>query len=115
MTDETRYNNRQIERMFDQQSTEIKEYFDSTMKPFAEQLALTARDVTELKLTKAQQAGFNRATIFYGGILISMALGLGGWALLEVANIGEIVHSQVQSTIQESLGAEQSQSYQTNK
>lgn len=115
MTDEIRYNNRQIERMFDQQSTELKEYFDKVMKPFAEEIAKTTNSVTELKLSQANQKGFNRATIVYGSILISMALGLGGWALLEVANIGETVHSQIQNTLQESMGAEQMQSYQTNK
>ena len=35
MADEERYNNRQIERMFDEQSKDLKEHFDGAINPLA--------------------------------------------------------------------------------
>lgn len=102
--------------MLDQQSTEIKEYFDATIKPFAEQLALTAKEVSGLKLKQASQAGFNQAISIAGTIGFAILLGLGGWVLITVANIPETIHTQLSNLVtQESLGSQGIQSYQNNK
>lgn len=39
--DEERYNNRQIERMFDEQSIDLKQYFDSKIEPLVRQVTIT--------------------------------------------------------------------------
>ncbi len=60
MVDEERYNNRQIERMFDEQKTEfrkglesqsddLKEHIDLALKPILEQVTKTNGRVTKLE------------------------------------------------------------------
>lgn len=41
MAEEERYNNRQIERMFDEQSADIKEHFDTALAPVIAQTTKT--------------------------------------------------------------------------
>lgn len=48
MTDEERYNNRQIERMFDEQSRDIKSHMDAAIAPLTTQVMKTNGTVTFL-------------------------------------------------------------------
>lgn len=49
MKEEARYSNRQIEKMLDDQSTDIKEHMDMALKPILEQTKKTNGRVTKLE------------------------------------------------------------------
>lgn len=111
MTDEeTRYNNRQIERMIDEnkqaiiaQSVELKQHVTDTIKPFLTLLTNLDGRTTELELKRAAQGGYNRAMAVAGTVGFTVVLALSGWALYQVANIGKTVHAQLQDTVQNAV------------
>lgn len=97
--DEIRYNNRQIERMLDSQSQDLKEHIDSTIAPLLAQVTKTNGRVTELERKRFEQNGFNKAAAVAGGVGFTVLMALFGWELYTVSNIGHTVHVQVESVI----------------
>lgn len=104
--DETRYNNRQIERMIDEnkqaivaQSIELKKHVTDTIQPFLKMLSSVDERTTDLELKRAAQGGYNRAMAAAGGVGFSVLLALSGWALYQVANIGHTVHTQLEDNV----------------
>lgn len=103
MSDETPYNNRQIERMLDNQSTDLKQHFDETIEPLAEQVGQTNGRVKSLELKNAEQAGFNRAIARSATAGFTVLVGLIGWLLLQQANIDQRIQKDTVAEIQQAL------------
>lgn len=79
--DEERYNNRQIERLLDSQSTEIKEYMKLLTDPILEQVKKTNGRVTKLE----DKVAVN--TKYIWGIILVFT---GAWGIV-LAVIGGLV------------------------
>lgn len=101
--EETRYNNRQIERMLDTQSKELKEHVTLTIRPFLELLSDLDKRTQDLELKRASQNGYNKAMAVSGGVGFTVLMALSGWALYQVANIGRTVHTQLENTVQSAV------------
>lgn len=101
MDDEIRYNNRQIERMLDSQSQDLKEHMEKTIQPLVTQVTRTNGRVTELERRGFEQNGFNRAIGVSLGIAIPLLLSAIGWALYEITQIPQTVQSQFQTALSE--------------
>lgn len=98
MTEE-RYNNRQIERMLDLQSEDIKKHISSAITPILIQVTRTNGRVTELELSRATQRGFNKAMSIAFSVGFAILIGLAGWALYETSTIPDRVQSSVQQAL----------------
>lgn len=103
--DETRYNNRQIERMLDSQSQDLKTHMESVIAPLVTQVTKTNGRVTELERKRATQEGFNGAMTIAGTVGFTVLMALFGWVLFTVSNIGHTVHTQVINAVSETLAA----------
>lgn len=103
--DEERYNNRQIERMLDSQSQELKDYFDKSLKPLIEQVTKTNGRVSTLELRRENQAGFNRAMAVASSVGFTVVMALAGWALYQVASLEPTIHTEVQQSVKDALSS----------
>lgn len=98
MAEEQTYSNRQVERLLDEQSKDIKEYILATTTPILLQTQKTngrvtknEDDIVSIKVWRGWMAG-GLAVI---GVLIPIIVGLQVWMLLQIINIP----SQVQTAI----------------
>lgn len=99
MADEERYNNRQIERMLDSQSQDLKNHFDESIRPLTEQVTKTNGRVKDLELKNAKQSGYNQGM----GVILSVVtvgvMALFGWVLYQVAEEPIYIHQAIQESL----------------
>ncbi len=100
---EAPYNNRQIERMLDTQSQDLKDHFDKVINPLTERVGLTNGRVKEIELKNASQAGFNKAMVWVAMACLTSFIGLFGWVLYQEANIDQRIQQDVAPIIQQAL------------
>lgn len=103
MDEEARYNNRQIERMLDSQSQDLKKHMEDTIAPLLAQVTKTNGRVTTLEFKRASQEGFMKAMAVAGGIGFTVLMALFGWSLYTTSNIPHTVHVQLQNAFTEQL------------
>lgn len=96
MTEEERYSNRQIERMFDEQSRDLKEHFDDTIEPLTVQVTKTNG-----RLRWAERMIW----VAMGALVILTPLMT--WALVQIVGLKDSIkndiHTQTQTAVQDVL------------
>lgn len=94
--EEERYNNRQIERMLDEQSTDLKSYIDLALEPLIVQTTKTNGMVGKHHWYIAMAIG--------GLAILSITvLPIMGWSLLQIVTIEQNIHAQVTQAVSQAL------------
>lgn len=92
MTDEERYTNRQIERMLDDQSNDLKGHFDLVIKPLVVQVTKTNGRVSWLE---------KMMWLALGALAIAMPLLT--WVVNTVSKQQAVQTSQIQQAVRDAL------------
>lgn len=102
MVDEERYSNRQIERLLDEQSKDIKEHIDAKTEPILSQTTRTngrvnnnEADIIRYKIWRGWMTG-SLAVI---GLMLPVVLAIQAWEIEQILNITSSVHTAVDDAI----------------
>lgn len=119
MSEEERYNNRQIEKMFNDQSIELKAHMDLVTRPILEQTLKTNGRVNGLE-AKMQDLKSWRTGLSWGGAVLfffmtTFILPVLTWNLLQTIQLKESIHQDVQAAAQSGVDKAFSQNLQTNQ
>lgn len=87
METEERYNNRQIERLLDNQTADIKELMKSELAPILAQTTKTNGRVTSLEDKSARTAGQVSLAAYIGIPIISIIVSVISWMALQIVAI----------------------------
>jgi len=93
---EERYNNRQIERLLDTQSTDIKEHMDMKIAPLLAQVLKTNGRVN-----------FNEKMIWLAMGAIPLCASVLGWLLMDYIEFKEQIAKEVESAVYQTLDSYQ--------
>lgn len=106
MPDEERYNNRQIEKMLADQSSDLKEHINHATAPILEQTTKTngrllraEGDITEIRVWRGWITG-GMAIIM---IVLPVVVGLITWALIQVVNIDHTISKAIDEAFDANL------------
>lgn len=91
MSEEERYSNRQIERLLDEQSRDIKEHIDTKTNPIIVQTTRTNGRVSNLEVWRGRILG-GMAVIT---VLLPILVGVEAWMLLKIIDIPASVRQAV--------------------
>lgn len=97
--DEERYNNRQIERLLDNQTADIKELMKSELAPILAQTTKTNGRVTVLEDKASRNAGQISLGAWIGIPLISIMVSVMGWMILQIIAIPFTVQHAVSEAL----------------
>lgn len=118
MTEEAPYNNRQIERMFDEQdrrfdkrldeqSRDIKEHMDGGLEPILTQTTKTngrmtkaEGDINELGRGQASMSGALKLLSWVGGPIIGLLIAVLGYLFLQEQSIDGRIQAAIDSRLQ---------------
>lgn len=106
MSDEERYNNRQIERMFEEQSKDIKDHIDMVTTPILEQTTKTngrllsaEGEITQIRIWRGWMTG-GMAIIM---IVLPVVVGLMTWMVIQVVTIDHTISKAIDAAFEANL------------
>lgn len=118
MHEEERYNNRQIEKMFTDQSADLKAHMDLVTRPILVQTTKTNGRVNVLE-EKVQSQKSWRTGLTYGGAVLfffmtTLILPVLTWNLLQTIQLKESIRQDVQAAAQTGVDKAFDQNLQVN-
>lgn len=104
MAEEERYSNRQIERLLDEQSKDIKSHIDLVTNPILTQVLKTngrvtqnEKDITENKVWRGWMTGGMAVVMVILPIVVTVL----GWIVMSIISFDEKVHDAIQAALLE--------------
>lgn len=107
MAEEERYNNRQIERMLDEQSKDIKEHISSALDPILEQTTKTSGRLLKVEDQINSHRSWRTGMTWGGAIvfffLTTFILPVLTWNILQTLEFKESLTEEIQSAVDRSF------------